>query len=177
MSSVKDSLPQPASQQICVHGLGPHLGVLATWDLRRMPSTQTRHRHRHSLSHRWPSALCLVSWHHRFQIFSEPAHEYVVRTRASRLRTLRRIAGLSLPGAAGHPQPYHAQLPSLPGSLTVVWRCMDSSDPAVSTSTACRSAACRRQAWTLAACRRFEKAWSRDSHLAVASSGSCEGTE
>ena len=75
MSSVKDSLPQPASQQICVHGLGPHLGVLATWDLRRMPSTQTRHRHRHSLSHRWPSALCLVSWHASLPMSMSSGHE------------------------------------------------------------------------------------------------------
>ena len=65
------------------------------------------------------------------------------------------MATCSLPGAARHPQPCHAQLPSLPGSLAVVWRCVDSSDPAASTSTACRSAASRRQAWTLAACRRF----------------------
>ncbi len=40
-------------------------------------------------------------------------------------------------GAAGHPQPCHAQLPSLPGSLAVVWRRVDSSDPASSTSQIC----------------------------------------
>ena len=54
------------------------------------------------------------------------------------------LPACSLPGAAGHPQPCHAQLPSLPGTLAVVWRRMDSSDPAASTSTACRSAGSRR---------------------------------
>ena len=60
----------------------------------------------------------------------------------------------ALPGAAGHPQPRHAQLPSLSGGLAVVCSHMDSSDPAASTSTACRSPASRRQAWSLAACCR-----------------------
>ena len=60
----------------------------------------------------------------------------------------------SLPGSAGQPQPCHAQLPSVPDSLAVVCSHMDSSDPAASTSTACRSAAGRRQAWSMAACRR-----------------------
>ena len=96
------SLP---SQQITsgpCHGTGtpPGLGILPPWDLRRMPSTQTWHRHSLSLSHRWPSHL-VGAWSAgvidpRSRGFvSEPAHEYLVRTRASRLRTLRRIiAGL-----------------------------------------------------------------------------------
>ena len=60
----------------------------------------------------------------------------------------------SLPGSVGQPQPCHVQLPSVPGSLAVVSSHMDGSDPAASTSTACRSAAGRRQAWSMAACRR-----------------------
>ena len=64
------------------------------------------------------------------------------------------LPACSLPGAAGHPQPRHAQLSSLPGGLALVCSHMDSSDPAASTSTACRSPASRRQAWSLAACRR-----------------------
>ena len=60
----------------------------------------------------------------------------------------------SLPGSVGQPQPCHVQLPSVPDSLAVICSHMDGSDPAASTSTACRSAAGRRQAWSMAACRR-----------------------
>lgn len=60
-----------------------------------------------------------------------------------------------LPGPACHSQPRPAQLPSSPGSMAVVCSYMVSRHSAAGPPTARRSPAGRRQAWSLAACRRM----------------------
>ncbi|CAL5222085.1 g4392 [Coccomyxa viridis] len=104
-----DSMPASWAAHVCGPAPQPtHLVSAAAGDSRVFcPDAEgqlihtytTRFRHSLSLSHSWPSGLTsLVPGQLASStpdLGSEPAHEYVVRTRASRLRTLRRtIAGL-----------------------------------------------------------------------------------
>ena len=57
-------------------------------------------------------------------------------------------------GPAGHRQPYHAHLSSLPGSLAVTCRHLVSHQPAAASTAPCRSPPRRRQAGPMAAISR-----------------------
>ncbi len=108
-TSTASSFP---SQQICVRSLSwagtpPGLGILATWDLRRMPSMQAQLQPQPQVAlsphlvGAWSAGIIDPrSW----GFGSDPTNEYVVRTRASRLRTLRRIIA-GLPDAVSFMRP------------------------------------------------------------------------
>ena len=75
-------------------GTRPGLGILATWDLRHEPATQTRFRHSLSLSHSWPSALTSL-------VPGQPASS-TPDLGASAARVCRQDAGQPLAHAATH---------------------------------------------------------------------------